>query len=223
MTLAQLETKLAALFDKKVPFALPPDARKELARSLWWVTLVVGVLQMLAAYSLWHAGHITDRFVDYANSISARYGGPVYVSMHLGMFYYLSLVVMAVVAFLLLIATPGLKGMRKSGWNLFFYATLAEALVAVVRLFSNVGGGFFYFVGAALSAVVGAFFLFQVRGQFTAEGVTTLPAAHHESPESESESSDAATDPVEPEEDAEPKKAEKKPKAVKKPKDEPEA
>lgn len=180
-TVSNLENKLVELLDKKAPVSLPKDARKQLAGALWWVTLIIGILQLLAVFALWQAGHVTDRWVDYANDLAHTYGVPTVAVHHLGMFYYLSVLTMGVVAVLLLIATPSLKNMQKKGWNLFFYATLFEAGVAVIRLFSNVSGGIGGFIGAAIGAILGAYFLFQVRDYFTGKKMAeTVPAHDHE-------------------------------------------
>ncbi len=169
--LARLETTLAKVLDKNAPVKLPKEARKSVAYALWWIALAVGVLQLLATFGLWHAGHVANKFVDYANTISAQYGGPVYAPAHLGMFYYLSVFAMAGVAVLLLVAAPGLKAMKKGGWDFLFYASLVQVGAAIVRLFSNINGGIGSFVGSAIGALVGGFFLFQVRDYFMGKKV----------------------------------------------------
>jgi uncharacterized membrane protein len=164
--LDKLESTLDESLNKKAPFSLPKNGRKALADSMWVIALVIGVLQLLSTYWLWGAGHRVDRLVDYANSLSVAYGGPAVVANHLGLFYYLSLLAMAAVAVFLLFATPGLKAMKKSGWNFLFYALVIQVAVAIARLFSSVNGGLGDFVGALIGAVIGAYFLFQVRDYF---------------------------------------------------------
>jgi uncharacterized membrane protein HdeD (DUF308 family) len=182
MDLGKLETKLDEALDKKAPVKLPPNARKAIATNLWWITLLAGIFELWAAYALWHLGHWADRLVDYANTISAYYGGPAVTTNHLGVFYYLTVIGIAAVAVIFLLATPALKNMKKSGWNLLFYAFLIDVVVAVVRLFSNVGGGFFNFIWTAIEVVIGAFFLFQVREYFLGTKVAAAPAAPAEHP-----------------------------------------
>ncbi len=167
--LDKLESQLDVLLNKKAPVQLPANGRKGLANAMWWIALVIGLLDLWNAAIFWQAGHIVDRSVDVVNNLSAYYGGPAVVAAapHLGLFYYLSLLVMAAVGVLLLVATPGLKAMKKAGWNYVFYAAVIEAAVAVLRLFSGVDGGLFAFIGAAIGAVLGAYFLFQVRDYFT--------------------------------------------------------
>lgn len=176
--LDKLESQLDVSLNKKAPVQLPVNGRKSLAHAMWWIALVIGLLDLWNAAIFWQAGHAVDRLVDGVNSLSAYYGGPVVAGApHLGFFYYLSLLVMAVVGALLLLATPGLKAMKKTGWNYVFYAAVVEAVVAVLRLFSNVNGGVFAFIGAAIGAVLGAYFLFQVRDYFTGAKLSTETTA----------------------------------------------
>lgn len=181
MTLAKLEATLDEALNKKAPIKLPPNGSKTLAEMLWVVALVLGVLQLLAAYWLWDAGHRIDTIADYANRISSYYGGAPVATEGLGLFYYLSLITMAGVGVMLLIASPALKVMKKDGWNLLFYAVLVEVVAAIFLLFTRYGG-FGDFLWAALSALLGAYLLFQVRDHFA--GKKTLEhktAVHHES------------------------------------------
>jgi drug/metabolite transporter (DMT)-like permease len=172
--LDKLETKLHEFFTTKIPFQLPPDSRKALAKAFWWIALVIGILQLWAAIALWRWGHAADRAVDRLND----YLGTSYVVNDLGIFYYLAVIAMAVVAVLFLLASPNLKDMRRSGWKFLFYAVLVGVGVAVLRLFSEVGGGIGSFLGAALGALIGAYFLFQVQEYFTAGGMKISYEAH---------------------------------------------
>jgi hypothetical protein len=163
--LDKLETVLDEKLNKKAPIKLPPEGRKSLAPNMWWIALVFGLLQLWAAWDLWRLGHVVNDFVDYANTISKAYGGTTVDG--LGFFYYFSLMVLALDAVLLLLAAPGLKAMRKAGWNLLFYSLLVNVAYGVFRMFSGHGGGLDDLVWAVVSSVVGAFILFQVRDFFT--------------------------------------------------------
>jgi hypothetical protein len=159
--LGKLETSLDEALNKKAPFKLPENVRKWVAVNLWWISLVTGLLQLWAAWSLWDLGHKVDRVIDLYN----EYLGDYYSVDDLGMFYYIALIGMAVVGALLLLATPALKAMKKSGWDLLLWALVVEAGVAVAQLFAEFGG-FGDFLMSVIAAVVGAFFLFQVREHF---------------------------------------------------------
>jgi hypothetical protein len=167
--LQQLEAKLDELLDKKAPVKIPLEGRRTLAHALWVLALIFGVIQLYWAITWWQWGHRADEIL---NSLSYYTGGR-YVH-HLGMFYYLSLLAVAVIAVMLLIATPSLKAMKKSGWDILYYAAIAQAVLALLRLFAS-GGGFGDCIGSAVGAVVGAYLLFQVRDCF----IMSHPADHH--------------------------------------------
>lgn len=183
-SLDKLETTLGDVFEKHVPVKIPEEGRKGIAHALWWIALIFGILDLWAAYQVWHWGHLANQTIELLNSTLRYYGGDQSL-YHLGFFYYLALAVIALVGAMLLFAAPALKAMKKSGWNLLFYAMLIEAAAAILRLFVNsaYGGGFGNFLMSALFALIGAYLLFQVRGQFTAaqpadhKAVTTPPAA----------------------------------------------
>ena len=78
--------------------------------------------------------------------------------------WYVALVAMLVQGILYLVAVPMLKNHQKSGWNLVFYASLVSVAMGVVYLF--VPGYAGSIVGVVLGAVIGWFFLFQVRSKF---------------------------------------------------------
>lgn len=172
-SLAKLESWLDERLNKKAPVQLPPDGRKSLAGALWWIALIVGILQLWGAWVLWSLGHTAQRTVDYLSQV---YGASVNERIDLGLFYWFSLVCVAVVAVVMLLAAPKLKQMKKSGWDLLYYAMLLNALFAVLRLFSGVDGIFSGFLGAVVGTVIGAYLLFQTRDQFS--GKHTAVSSH---------------------------------------------
>lgn len=172
-SLTQLETSLDGALNKNAPVKIPPEGRKSLAGALWWLALIVGVLQLWSAITLWQWGHTVDRLADTLSYYSAM----GYNTPHLGLFYYLSLLAMAGTAVLALLAVPNLKALKKSGWNMLFYGALTAAVLSVIRLFSN-DGGFFDFIGTAVGTIIGAWLLFQVRDYFMAD-VSAASAHQH--------------------------------------------
>jgi hypothetical protein len=192
-TVQQLESQLDETLNKKAPIKVPPEGRKAIAGSLWWIALVIGVLQLYAAIKLWQWGHA----VDYLNRAISYYA-PAYAH-HLGLFYYLSLFSMAIVALFMLLAAPSLKAMKKDGWNLLFYGLLVQAVCAVFQLFAD-GGGLSDFFGAAFSTVVGAYLLFQVRDNFVGIRAaehrpfpkSDVTATHHVKPVDDEDEDEAA-------------------------------
>lgn len=160
----KLETQLDELLHRKAPVQLPENARKVIARALWWLALAFGVLQLLAAWSLWRAGERADELVDFANSISIYASDPV---ESLGFFFYFSLALLVVGALILLAAFQGLKEFKKRGWDLLFYGLLLNVAAGAVMIFAEYGGGVGDFIMSLIVSGVGAYFLFQVRDYFT--------------------------------------------------------
>jgi amino acid transporter len=162
--LDKLETSLNEALNKKAPFKLPEDNRKSLAHALWWLALVGGLLQLYLAWRLWDSLHRVNEVIDYINAYAASYGvkSP---DNDLGFAFYLVLVTLLVSGVLLLLAAPGLKAMKKAGWDLVFYSLLVNLVYGVIVLFTDYGnlGNLF---GAALGSLVGAYLLFQVRDHF---------------------------------------------------------
>lgn len=165
--LQSLETTLNDIFTKQVPWKLPLSVRKALAGSLWWIALILGVLQLWDAWGLWRIGHHTDELITWANSLARAYGD-IPIIHHLGPSYYLALLVAALDAFLLLSAISGLKALRKArGWDFVFYSMLLGLAYSVLRIFAGTGSDFGQLIGALVWAAVGGYFLFQIRDQFS--------------------------------------------------------
>lgn len=169
--LDKLEHALDDVLRKKAPVQLPPAARIWIARNLWWLALISGLCLLWSALTLWQAGHTVDRFAE----MYANWAGQPYVH-HLGLFYYLSLLAIGATGVLTLVATANLKDMRRSGWQLLFYAALTNVLAAVCMLFSEYGGVGRFF-GALIGAGIGGWFLFQVRERFAAGATAPLHMA----------------------------------------------
>lgn len=167
MGLQKLETMLDEWY-KKVP-KMPEGGRKSLAGAFWWIALVLGVLQLWGAWSLWNLAHYLDnmhRAADYVNN----YFGYQVVDNNLNFFYYLAVIVIAVDAVILLLAAPGLKAWKRVGWNLLFLSVLLNVVYGFVRMFSDVGGGFGNFLWSLVVAAVAGYFVFQVRDYFKKPG-----------------------------------------------------
>jgi hypothetical protein len=163
-SLQKLEIRLDGWLNRKAPIKLPPEARRTLAGALWWISLIVGVMQLWGAWALWNIGHATD--AAYTAYLTDVYG-ETNPTIHLGLFYWVAFFCILGVGIITLVAAPKLKQMKKSGWNLLFYSMLLNAAFALLRLLSGVDGIFSGFFGAILGAAIGSFLLFQVRDYFT--------------------------------------------------------
>lgn len=181
--LDKLERTLVDALDKKAPYKMPANARKGLAGALWIITLVLGILQLWGAWKLWNLGHNLDRAAEraaeYFNSLATYYGAPL-EDAGVGVFYYLSVIFLVGVAILMLVASPGLKAFKKQGWNLLFYGLILNVVYGFVRMFSDVGGGLLQFVWTVIVTTVAAYFLFQVRDQFTGKASAEEHHVTHE-------------------------------------------
>jgi hypothetical protein len=178
--LADLEKTLDEVFVKKAP-ALPENGKKWIVEYLPWINVILGVLALWAVYTLWNWARWTSEWAEYANSLSAMYGGSAAVSTSrwtVGV--WLSLAVLAAQAILYILAFPALKARKKSGWNLLFYAALVNVAYGLVVLFTDYGG-FGSFIGSLIGTAIGLYFLFQVRSHYlgvraTAHAKTTKKA-----------------------------------------------
>jgi hypothetical protein len=159
--LNKLETWLAGVY-KGAP-KLSPSAKKSITGVWPIVALIFGILQLLAAYELWHWGHQVNQVANIVNSLTP-YGANLVV--HLNIFYWLSLIVVAAEGVILLLAYPGLKKHAKAGWDWLFYAAILNLVYGVFSAFNNYGGAGSLVIQVIVSAII-LYFLFQIRDQYT--------------------------------------------------------
>ena len=160
----QLEAKLDTIFEKNAP-KLPAGAKKVIVQYAPWVSLIVGLLSLWAAWALWGLAHTATAFIDYANQLSAAYGGSITTTVDMTLWVWLALAVLVVEAVLYLLAFPGLRDRKKAGWNYLYWGALLNVAYAVVSLFvsySGVGS----FIGALIGSAIGLWLLFQVRSSY---------------------------------------------------------
>jgi hypothetical protein len=159
-----LEKSLDGIFVKQAP-ALPANGKKALVKYLPWINLVLGVVTLWAAYALWHWAHVANNLVDYANSLSAAYGGPQVAVDRMSFGIWLGLIVLAIEGLLYIAAFPATRDRKKSGWDLMFYALLINVVYGVVVLFTSYGG-----VGSLIGTIIGSglglYLLFQIRTSY---------------------------------------------------------
>lgn len=167
-TLESLEKNLDEVFNKNAP-ALPAGAKKFIVQYLPYINLILGILALLAAASLYNSAHTVNNLVDYANSLSAAYGGTKISTNHLTATVWVALAVLAVEAILYIAAFPGTKARKKSGWNLLYYALLINVVYGVIVVFTDYGS-VGSLIGTLIGSAIGAYFLFQIRGSYTGAG-----------------------------------------------------
>lgn len=162
--LAPVEKALDGVLGENAPFKIPENGRKTLVKLAPWLALVSGIFGLLAALGLWRAAHYVNQWVDYANRISATYGGATQTDK-LGVFFWISLVALLGFAVLALAAFSGLKARKKVGWDLMFYSAAANVIYGFVSIF-YAPAGISSFFGTILATVVGLYLLFQIRGHY---------------------------------------------------------
>lgn len=169
--LEALENSLAEIY-KNAP---PLDKKTKLSIvDIWpWVALIAGILQLYAAYSLWQAGHYVNHLADYTNSLSQSLTGKPLDHPHLGLTFYLGLAFLAASGLVMLAAYPKLSAKYKSGWDLLFLGLVLNLVYGIVMLFANGYNGPGRLVGSAIGAVIGFYFLFQIREVYTIHKTTT--------------------------------------------------
>lgn len=159
-TLDALEDSLAGVF-KNAP-KIPDKGRAAIVEWAPWISLVVGLLSLLSVYTLWHWAHVANNLVDYANQLSHSLGLDTAKVQRLTFNVWLALLVMAIQAVMYLMAYPGLKARKKSGWNLVFYASLVNVVYAIVVVFTAYGG-VGNLIGSLIGTAIGLWILFQIR------------------------------------------------------------
>lgn len=162
--LDSLEKSLDEVFVKNAP-DLPANAKKFIVKYLPIFSLIIGLLSLLATWSLWHWAHVANNLINYANNLSAAYGGQPVIVERLTATVWVGLAVLAVQAVLYIAAYSGLKKRSKAGWNLLFYALIINVVYGIVVLFTDYGG-----VGSLILSIietgVGLYFLFQIRDSY---------------------------------------------------------
>lgn len=163
--LQSLEKSLDEVFGKNAP-QLPAGLKKFIVQYLPYINLILGILSLAAAWSLYNAAHTVNTLVNYANNLSAVYGGEQIATNRLTVAVWAALAVLAVEALLYIAAFPGTKARKKSGWDLLFYALLINVVYGIVVAFTDYGG-FGSLIGSLVGSAIGAYFLFQIRGSYS--------------------------------------------------------
>lgn len=172
--LQPLEKSLNDLFVKQAP-ELPSNGKKALVEYLPWINLILGLLTLYTVYVMWHWAHLANNLINYANSLSAAYGGPTVATSRMTVGIWLGLGVLAVEALLYLAAFPATRDRKKSGWDLMFYALLINVVYGVVILFTSYGG-VSSLIGTLIGSAIGLYLLFQIRDSYSSAKPRTVKA-----------------------------------------------
>jgi hypothetical protein len=177
-----LEQKLNEVFVKKAP-ALPEGGKKALVQWAPIISLIVGVLTLLSAWSLWHWAHNASDLVNYANSLCNAFGANSSCdgvnASRFTLWLWLGVIFLLAEGVLYLLAYPGLRDRKKQGWNYLYYGALLNVAYAIVSLFTDydkVG----HFIGALIGSAVSFYILFQIRAAYA--GVVTAHKGSRQKP-----------------------------------------
>ncbi len=129
---------------KKAPVQLPVGAKDWIVRYMPWINVVILVILSPAILLALGIGVIALPF-----SALAGVGAATGLSI--------ALAALVVEIILMIMALPGLFARKISGWNLTFYSVVASLAHSI--LVFNVFGGL-------VSAVIGAYVLFQIRSYY---------------------------------------------------------
>jgi hypothetical protein len=165
-----VEDSLNDVFVKNAPFQLPDGFKKFLVDVAPWASLIVGILYVLWAWSVFNWARVANAYVDLANQLSTYYGGSAITASRWTIWIYATLALAVVMAVLYLMAFPKLKVRSKSGWNLLYYAVWINVGYGLVSLFSDYGSGIGNFIFSLVGTAIGLYFLFQIRSSYSMSG-----------------------------------------------------
>jgi len=166
----KVEDKMDEYLVKKAPFQIPEGGRKAIVEWLPWISLIIGVLSLLAALSLWRSAHRVNELISTTNDFLRAYGGEsVATAPELGVFFYVALAVIVVQGALALYAFPGLKARNKAtGWSILLLSSVLNFFYGVFVAFTDYGS-FGDLFGALLGTLIGLYILAQIRSHYGAK------------------------------------------------------
>lgn len=165
--LDSLEKQLDGVF-KDLP-ALPKSA-KELLVSWWpYLALILGALQLFAAWGLWGLVNLANTYVGYANELSVAYGGrPIGYTATDSALIYGAIALLMVNAVIFFMAYSPLTKKVKRGWDLIFLATIINVVYGVLQVFVS-GRGIGSLIVSLVGSAIGLYLLFQIRSYYGAK------------------------------------------------------
>lgn len=161
-----LEKKLDEVFVKNAPVQLPENAKKWIVDYGPYIDLVLGILVLLGAWSLWQAGHYVNELVNYTDSVYRAKGlaSSSLDTAELGASFWIAWVALLAQAIVMIAAFSGLKARKKQGWNLLFYGSLLSLISGLFYgLYDN---SVFSIFARLVGSAIGLYFLFQIRSYY---------------------------------------------------------
>ncbi|MGV9001652.1 MAG: hypothetical protein ACOH18_01710 [Candidatus Saccharimonadaceae bacterium] len=161
--LSQLERTVLGWY-KSIPH-LPVSVQKWLSDNVWWMAAIAAVLSGIGAL-----GFLSAVFGDLASltsSVVSYYASTTFVTWVV-IKTIIALVFLGLECLLFAFAVTPLKEKQKKGWVLLFTALLLSAISVFVNAILTLNAFSFVtdIIFGALSLAVGAYFLFEIHGQF---------------------------------------------------------
>ena len=158
------EKQLAAWYEN-APH-LPQGGQKWLGANVWWIVAIGVVLSAIGVLTL--IGGLFTSIGLMTSSVAASYYVTTTALGWVVVTAVVALVFTAIECVLLATAVTPLKEKQKKGWNILFIVWLLSVAYAVVAavLTLNVFSAFASLLFSAVFAIIGAYFLFEIRGQF---------------------------------------------------------
>jgi hypothetical protein len=147
---------------------LPENARKWIVENAWWITAIGVVVAALFVFSL-------IPILTGASMLLSTYGAlyaPYVDTGRVVLNAWISLAFFAVVIYLEAMAIMPLKEKRRRGWDFLFLAMLVSVVSSIVAFVVTLDAS--HLVTAVLGAVIGGYFLFEVRGMFVESKKTNI-------------------------------------------------
>lgn len=143
--LEKLEETLAVYFIDKAPFSIPKNIKELIVTFAPYLTILGVIIYVPSVLAVLGLGALVSPFTVFM--------GPSY-AVHYGFNYILSMIVLAAVVVLEILAIPGLFKKQRKAWLYLFYASLVSLVSGLIS------GGL---IGALIGTIIGWYVLFQVR------------------------------------------------------------
>lgn len=175
----KLEEHMEEHLVEKAPFQVPDPAKQLLVVWAPWIALISGIFALISTVGLWtESREVAGTSYSYYNAN----GDHITLEGDVGVFYYLAMTALVAQGVLMLKAYSGLRARSKSnGWNVLLYAILASIVYNILFGLGTQGKSS-NFVLAFLTALVGLYFLAQIKQAYSDEPAAVakkkkLPAA----------------------------------------------
>jgi uncharacterized membrane protein len=152
---------------------LSKDTRRLLADVWPWLTLFVGVMQVLSAWWLFQWAQKIDMYTDVVKNLSTSYGIPA-SKTGVTFFAWVAVGMLLINGVILLIAFPKLLKKQLGGWRLLFLVVVINLAYGLVATFIDGRGGIVNFLGAVLGSAIATYLLFQISEHYGGKGFKSI-------------------------------------------------